>query len=363
MNSQYLQIDSIHIFIWLFFMYFLSKCIDMQRDDLIHGKEVEVYTPLYAVLIFLPILIMAVYGRPRSDTILYLRNFRNLPSELEAGWETVAGSERPGFTLFGVAVKLLFGPDETAYRMAIALVHALPVVFVLRRYSENYLFSIYMFVASGMHLSWMMNGLRQFMAVTIVFAATPWIIEKKYLRVILVILLAASFHKTALFMIPVVFITRGKIWNRKTIILSAMIIVLALVSMSNIELFDSVVDVLGYSTELARKYGDDGASPLRVMVSAVPLLLAFYSHDAMQEENDEIISIFVNMSIVTLCVGMLATVTSGIMTGRMLIYTEIYNLILLPHVINLCFEGSNRTVIMFTAIFFYFLYFYVQWGR
>ena len=59
-----------------------------------------------------------------------------------------------------------------AYFLVLALVHSVPVVLIFRKYSENYLMTIFLFVAGSYHVGWMMNGLRQFMAVVIIFAAT-----------------------------------------------------------------------------------------------------------------------------------------------------------------------------------------------
>ena len=78
-----------------------------------------------------------------------------------------------------------------------------------RKYTPYYIMVVFLFVASTDYLSWMFNGIRQFMAVTIVFSATIFMLKKKYLPLLGVILLASSFHKTALLMIPCVLIAQG----------------------------------------------------------------------------------------------------------------------------------------------------------
>ena len=231
----------------------------------------------------------------------------------------------------------------------------------IRKYSEDYWFSAYLFVASGMHVGWMMNGLRQFMAVTIVFSVTPWMLEKKYIRVILIILLASLFHRTALFMIPIIFIAQGEIWNLKTLAFSAVIVGMSLLFSGNIGLFNSFANTTGYSAEFAIELGDNGTNPLRVLVNSVPMLLAFTFRDRLREENDGIINMCVNMSIITSGVYLLSMVTSGILTGRMTIYTSLYNLILLPYVIDTCFLENNVYILRVLTIVLYFVYFAVQW--
>lgn len=361
MNTGYLNIYNIHIFLWLALMFFLSKSKQACEEELVDGEVVEKYSLSFSVLVFLPVFLMAAFGRPRSDTFLYLASYKDLPSQWNEIWKMVIASDGPGFIAFSGLIKTLFGSDERPFRVAIALVHIIPIILVFRKYSEDYWFSAYLFVASGMHVGWMMNGLRQFMAVTIVFSVTPWMLEKKYIRVILIILLASLFHRTALFMIPIVFIAQGEIWNWKTLAFSAVIVGMSLLFSGNIGLFNSFANTTGYSAEFAIEVGDNGTNPLRVLVNSIPMLLAFTFRDRLREENDGIINMCVNMSIITSGVYLLSMVTSGILTGRMTIYTSLYNLILLPYVIDRCFLENNVYILRVLTIVLYFVYFAVQW--
>lgn len=362
MNSQYLQIDNIHIFIWIILMYLFSKGVQTDREEIVLEKKVIRATPFFAILCFLPVLLMTVYGRPRSDTYLYLSSFHALPTDMEGIRNTISRSDCPGFSIFCILVKLLFGNNDSAYRMMIALIHTIPVLYVFRKYSDNYLFTIYLFIAIGNHMAWMMNGLRQYMAVTMIFGATPWLIQKKYIRTILVILIAATIHRTALFMLPVIFLVQGEVWNKKTILYIVGAVAAAGVFARNSAAFDNFADSVGYSLEAAREFGDDGANPLRVLVSAVPIVIAYLGRNVLRDEKNPIIDICVNMSIITTGIYLVAMVTSGIMVGRMPIYTSLYSLILLPHVIPAFFDETSSKVVSAAAVIFYFLHFYLQWG-
>ena len=96
--------------------------------------------------------------------------------------------------------------------------HGLSLLFVYRKYSPEYLVSIFLFIASADYISWMFNGIRQFTAVTLIFAATTLILKKKYLPVLLIVLLASTVHQSALLMIPFILIAYGKAWNKKTLL-------------------------------------------------------------------------------------------------------------------------------------------------
>jgi hypothetical protein len=55
-----------------------------------------------------------------------------------------------------------------------------------------------------------MNIVRQYVAMSITFAGFHFIIKKQYWKYILVIIIAAQFHKTAIFMLPIIFFIKVK---------------------------------------------------------------------------------------------------------------------------------------------------------
>ena len=83
-------------------------------------------------------------------------------------------------------------------------------------------------------MSWMINGIRQFIAVSVLFACTKWILDGKWIRFFILTLLFAGIvpianmlgihrvpmflggvHQSALIMLPVFFAIRGKAFNLK----------------------------------------------------------------------------------------------------------------------------------------------------
>ena len=351
-----MQIETWHILVWVALMWFASLDPRMSRTEIVFESEVRRYKRVFACLLFLPVILMAAYGPKRSDVWAYMNAYRNMPGTLRLGWNYIQAADEPGFALFSIVTKQLFSGSESAYRLLIALVHAIPLIAVLRKYSDNFIFSFYVFVASGIHLSWMMNGLRQFMAVTMIFVTTPWLIQKKYFRVILVILLAATFHRTAIVMLPVVFIVQGKAWNWKTNILIMASVLATYYIAQNVDVFDTFVETVGYSLEAAYQSGDDGTNPIRVLVNAIPMIMAFISRKRLRAENNPIINICINMSVITTGIYLMSMVTSGIMVGRMPIYTSLYNLILLPYVIKVTFDKALQRYVVISAVIAYYLY-------
>ena len=118
-----------------------------------------------------------------------------------------------------IILKTIFGDDVTRYLFLIALIQGVIILNFFRKYSNNYILSIFLFIASSDYISWMFNGIRQFMAVVIILLAVPLLLKKKWIWSALFILLASTMHQSALIMIPIIFIVQGKAWNKKTLVL------------------------------------------------------------------------------------------------------------------------------------------------
>lgn len=355
-----------YILIWIAVMAVISYLVTtnyyIEENGHIRNRERIVF----AFLVFFPVFFLTVFGTPVGDVPLYLHTFHDLPqsfwglSGLLKG-ESIKG---PGFVTLGVLVKALFGDNEIIYRLTIGLIHSIPVVLIFRKYSDHYMMSIYLFVATACHVGWMMNGLRQFMAVTIIFMATPLLIKRRYIPMIMIILLASTVHSSAIFMIPVIFIVQGQAFNKRTILYMLIAIIATYIFSKNLALSDYVLQGTEYEGAITSwvAMGDDGVNPIRVVVNAVPAIMAFWGRRYIWDEDDPSINIFVNMSFITLGLYLVAMVTSGIIIGRMPIYTSLYNCILIPYLIDKIFEKNSATLVKFLMIGFYLVYYRFEVG-
>lgn len=353
------------VFIWVGIMYLLSTQMELTKTEYCLGKEVRRWGIFWAFVAVWPIFYLAVYEKPIADVLAYLNSYAGLPSTwqgMKNGLQSI--DEEHGFYIFGCIIKILFGSDNQMYRVIIGLVHIIPVVYIFRKYSENYLLSIFIFVASGCHIGWMMNGLRQFMAVTMIFLMTPFLIKKKFIPVILMILFATTFHQSAIVMLPVVFIVQGKAWNKRTV-LYIFAAIIAMTIFANVSgSFDAVLENTVYSgvEAAAKRTGDDGVHPLRVLVSFVPVLLAFIGKNEIEKDDNAFVNIAVNMSIITFGINLIAMVTSGIMVGRLPAYMDLYSVVLIPYLLKKAFVNASQQIMVLLTVGLYFLYYIMLYG-
>lgn len=351
------------IFVWLAGFLILSNVTDLTVLENVDGKMVRRWRKGAAFLVFLPIFWIACFGTPRGDTWLYISNFKEFPSDWEGLLQRLSGLESGySFDVFQFVIKKIFGNNINVFRVLIALIHSIPIIAVYRKYSENYLMSMFIFVASAIHVSWMMNGLRQFMAAALIFAATPLLIKKKYFILIAIILFAATIHVSALIMLPVIFIVQGNAWNEKTIAY----IVIVLIAMYALDKYTGLANLMLEGTEFQgaveqwREWGDNGTNPVRVLVNAIPMILALIGKTQVEQENDRTLNIYVNMSVITTGLYLVSMVTSGIMIGRLPIYISLYNLILLPNLIPKVFTKDSIKIVNILMIGSYMAYYFIE---
>lgn len=355
--------EYILILVWLGFMAIMANAGAGKRTELVCGEQVQRYSWLFAFVVFVPIIWMAGHRGYVGDTVAYVDGFNKMPDTIAQLPEYIAGIEKDkGFSVLSVVIKSIVKNNKEAYFTVLAAIQGVCIVSVFRKYSSQYIVSVFLFIASTDYISWMYNGVRQFTAVTIAFSATTLMLKKKYILLLLSILLASTMHQSALLMIPFVLIAQGKAWNKKTMIF----IVFALVAITFVGNFTNFLDSALADTQYANvvsdytSWNDDGTSPLRVMVYCVPVLFSYIGRKYIRSIDNPLIDFCTNMSIISAGVYIISMFTSGIFLGRIPIYCSLYGYILLPWEIENLFNEDTRGMIYSALVVCYLIFYYYQ---
>ncbi|MCC8154262.1 MAG: EpsG family protein, partial [Tannerellaceae bacterium] len=102
-----------------------------------------------------------------------------------------------GYVLLNKILYVL-GLDERGFLIAIAVIIQVPIFYTLYSYSESPIISILWYFTFGNFIM-TFSGLRQGIAIAICFVAYIFIRKKKIVFFVLTVLLAATFHSSALF--------------------------------------------------------------------------------------------------------------------------------------------------------------------
>lgn len=350
----------------LLLAYFVPKQIQSTTGEI---KRHWMLIP--SMVLIIPYVIWAGFRTDNwGDTYAYREMFEEAPSSLSGLFSYISSAEKDqGFSALVVLVKSIFGHSDVIFFIIIALIQFLCLIYIYRKYSCNLWLSIFIFIASTDYMSWMHNGMRQFLAVCITTVAITFSIKKKYIIAIILILLASTIHASALIMLPGIFIIQGEAWNKKTILalLAALVIIL---------MIDRFTDFLKifladtqYSTAVStwQQEGDDGTSPFRVLVYAVPLILSLIGYKYIKNADNPVVNLSVNAGICAVGIFAISIFSSGIFIGRLPVYFYVASQgVLLPWEIENMFNERSKKLVLIAAVICYSAYFYYQmhiaWG-
>ena len=325
----------------------------------INGQQETRYGWLPVLIIIIPMIIAAATRSSAiGDTSAYIAGFRNTVPSFSAIPEVFAQDRKDeGFSIFNILIKMIIGDRHQLYFGIIAAICLLCVAYIYRKYSCNFAMSMFLFLASSDYIQWTHNGMRQFIAVCIIFAATDLLLKKKYIPYLLIVLLASTIHATALLMIPICFIVQGRGWNIRSVLFT--IAVLIAINFSG-ALSDAIVDFMmetQYDNEVDQFLATEGTNILRVVVFAIPPILALVFRRYLDAAQRPILHLSTNMSIISMGAYIISAVTSGIFVGRIPIYFSLYNYILLPWLVENVFDKKSQKLV-YAIIIVCYVYFY-----
>lgn len=351
------------LLIWMFAVGGVMAFFLPKRKEYVCGREEYRWEWLPAILLALPYVIWAGTRGYFGDTYNYMKSFENVPGVLSQIPGYLAENEKDkGFTVLMVVFKAIFSDSSMWFFLAIAAFQMLCIVAVYRKYSTDYWISMFLFIASTDYLSWMQNGIRQFIAVTAIFAGFGLLLKRKYAALLCLILLASTVHGSALIMIPIVLIIRGKALNRRTmLLLAAMAAAVLFIGKLTPILNDVLVDTQ-YNDMVMNEIwiNDDGTNMLRVLVYSIPAILAVVGKRYIDREDDMVVNISVNASFVSSFLYLVSAVSSGIYIGRLPIYVSLASYITLPWLIDNMFTEKSARFVKLAMILGYLAFFYYQ---
>jgi hypothetical protein len=160
---------------------------------------------------WVPLLVLVFFASVRSylvgaDTETYTADFRN---SVDANYYVFQEEVEYGYQLFEYSLLRVTHNYFWLFFFSSLLIVG-SYLYIFRQKSEDYLLSVLIFISLGFYLFYF-NGLRQGIAMAIVALATPYLINKNFLKYTLIVLLASFFHKSALILVLFYFIIHLKI--------------------------------------------------------------------------------------------------------------------------------------------------------
>ncbi|MGG0185163.1 EpsG family protein [Bacillus rhizoplanae] len=300
---------------------------------------------LLILMASLSLVLVAGLRNNIGDTYFYMHAY----TVTDFNWEYIQKNKDMGFNIFQMVLQK-YTDDPQVMVFITALITNILIVFILYKYSRLIDLSLYVYITSGMYLT-SMNGIRQYLAAAIIFAATKYIFDGNWKKYILIVLLASTFHQSALVLIPIYFLIRRKAWSGTTFILLFLAVLIVIGFNQFSEVFFAAIGDTQYGNY--KDFHEGGANILRVAVDAAPLILAYFGRERLRElfpKSDYI----VNMALLG-AVFMLISTQNWIF-ARFAIYFGLYQLILISWVVKL-FTEKDQKFVYYAILVCYFIYF------
>lgn len=150
--------------------------------------------------------------RVGTDTETYIRQFHASES-----FDIVINRQDTGYYLLSWFARLL----SDSYAVLLLLISAIVVccyMTTITRVVKRYETALYLFVALSVY-TFFFNGARQGIAAAICFLAIPFLLERRLWPYIALVMVAATFHRTALVAVPLYWLASSRVGLGRLIIL------------------------------------------------------------------------------------------------------------------------------------------------
>lgn len=347
-----------YLFVILAVVAFLASAAGQSYTVEVFGRPQRRYGRLPVAVIAATLIILAGTRPNIGDTFAYRSMFWSNPASFSHISQILTGDGKDkGFSVLTTLLKMVIGNNDTLYFLIISAVCLLCVILTYRKYSCNLFISMFLFIASSDYIQWNYNGMRQFIAVAVIFAATDLLLQKKYLAYFAIVAVMSTIHASALIMIPISLVVQGKPWNLRTVLFTLAALFAINFSGALRDLIANFMADTQYSGEVDQFLETEGTNIFRVLVFSIPPLLALVFRRYLRAANDPLMNLSTNMSIVSMGVYIISSVTSGIFVGRIPIYFSLYNYILLPGLVETVFTKRSQKL-LYGAIILCYLAFY-----
>lgn len=279
-----------------------------------------------------------------NDTWNYINGFNNAPglSEFLSDPENFNPFLNPVFYLYQSALKTWFGNSQMLIFISAAFMQVCFILF-FKRYSENFLFSIFLYFTLGTFV-FTLAAIKQVMGMAIVTLAFPYLEKKKFGRYYLIVLLAMLVHTYAIaFAILPLFKSRP--WKLFTFVFVAVMVALMMNFEQAITAFMEQANELGKTLAEYELFDNNTINVFRLGVYAVPPVISLIFQKWVFNKTNERNNILIHMSIISLACMSMGTQAGANMFGRMGTYFELGTICCLPMMLKRIFEERSYQLI------------------
>lgn len=319
---------------YIFFLLFIVEAfffnlVRQQLESMHHeikstNESSRAWSKLFVVLSAIELILLYSFRAVPDDSQLDLFRYVTFFSTMENGGNSFL---EPGFRLYNYICSLL--GDSTPY---ILFTFSFPTISIIMwfiyKHSKNVYLSVFIYYGF-MFYFFLFNGLRQCMAMAIGMVAYHFITYKKWVNAAFFILLAATFHSSALILIGLfaIRLIRLKINLRYFLSLTIICCIFAVVGKYLVVPVTMMI-AKGYSNYfMMNGYGDEGNIANPIIYLLIMGIIVFFCHGCNEEEKFYINTLSFGIMLYALSIQVHVL-------NRLAYYFTIIVICILPNILN-----------------------------
>ena len=278
-----------------------------------------------------------------TDYMAYYKGYISAPADLFEDAKDV------GFLVINKLLNYISSNPQMI--LVTSIVINICVILFLYRNSVKFSLSIYFYITTFTYYS-SMNGVRQFLATSIILLSYRYMINRQFIKYVIYVLIASTIHGAALVMIPIYFLVNQKIYSVRNLAITGAAVFTYI-------FFELVFSWLVNSFERFSEYNDylfiegQGVNILRVIVLLAPVIAIIMIIKMKNISVDKELQVIINLCLIGSLFMFLAY--RHMFIARFCIFFEFYYLLLIPRLCVMFDKKTNR-LMTFSLMILYFIY-------
>lgn len=327
------------------------------QNTTFHPERLERINQEHLPIVLIIFLLLAGFVGLRlrlNDTGTYRHAYENM-AKSESFWTDFDPDlgATPGFFAVNYWLRT-HGVTTQSFLMLYSLVTNGLYVYFLRKYSNNFPVSIFLFFVTGAY-TFTAAAIKQCIATSICVASLGLALQKKWLPYVLFVLLASTFHPYALMYLAVPLFT-FKPWTRWTYFYLFGFVGLGFALESLLGTVVNITAMIGEEYDLSSFTGD-GVNIFRVLVCNVPTLLTFVFRKQLFKNSKPADHLMVNLCMLNGAIMFVGLFGTANYFARLANYFLMAQTIALPWILKKL-HSQTRRFLTLAMIVCYLAYFY-----
>lgn len=309
---------------------------------------------LFYTIMAIGLIFFAGLRTTYNDTYTYVHMYGGIEKgeNVFKGIKWFALGDNPGFIFVQRIMANCGVIQQTFLLLFSAFTVGVPLWFI-KKYSCNLWLSVLLFITFAGYM-FTMAAIKQCTAMAICMIATDRFIGKKYVRGVILVLIASLFHPYAVMylVVPLLFF---RPWSEYTFV---MLLVFGLAGVGMQSLLGTllnVTDMMGEEYDAASFTGE-GVNPLRLLVTAVPAILSVMTTKQISADEDRAQYATVNLSMLNAEIMFVALFGTANYFARLANYFLPFQTVAIPWLLK-HYEKKERTNITLIAVLCYVMFY------